>query len=74
MVLKRITRRVSRLRRGVHVEVINRLGIIHVDCGLMPPAKAEEHLKRQSEILNEAADLKTALDVDSLLFCAMHRA
>ncbi len=72
VVLKRRAR-IARLRRGIYVEVVNKLGIIHVDCGRMPPAKCEEYLKKQSEILSEKSDLKDALGVDSLLFCAMHR-
>ena len=50
-------------------ELIGSVLIIHVPVGRMPPAKAEEHVKRMAEIF---IGLKSELGVEKLILLAKH--
>ena len=38
------------MKPGIDIEIIGTIAIIRVDCGKLPPAKAEEHLKRTAKL------------------------
>lgn len=58
------------MKPGIDIEIIGTIAIIRVECRTLPPAKAEEHLKRIAKLFPRK--VRQYMDVSKCIFVPYH--
>jgi len=59
-------RKIFGVKYGIDIELVGTVAFIRVDCGYMPPSKAQEHTLRYAKIFTE--EVRIAMGVTHCQF------